>query len=175
MVVNPQQGTGGSTITEPVQKSLLDLIRELTSIDAPPGFEEPVAQYMADFLVPFADSVEIDAMGNLVAELNSGADYRVAIDAHMDEVGLYVKGAERNGAIRFEKAGIIDDRVLLGREVNTILPSGTLRGAIGVKSRHLLSREEMDSVPSYKEMWIDIGAASIEEVSALGVQVGQGI
>lgn len=153
----------------------LKMIHDLVEIPGPPGQEQEVIRYLSDYAKPFADSIRIDRYGNLITSVGTNRPYKVAIVAHMDEVALIVKNIEANGAIRFEKAGIIDDRVLPGREVDIMVPDGLQRGAIGTKSRHLLAAEEMNRIPGYKEMWIDVGTSSKEQTEQLGITVGCGI
>jgi putative aminopeptidase FrvX len=90
-----------------------ELLKELTELHGPCGFEEEVAAYIANRLKNSVDSVEVDGAGNLiVTKKGSQPGPKILIAAHMDEVGFIVKKIEDNGLIRFEKLGGHDDRIL---------------------------------------------------------------
>ena len=158
-----------------MNNNLLSSIRALTQLNGPPGQEEEIRDYIIKNVKEYADIIEVDHMGNLIVGKGLTADYKIAIVSHMDEVSLIVKNIENNGVIRFEKSGMIDDRVLPGREVNIISLNGLKKGVIGTKSRHLLSEEEMQKNLSYKQMWIDVGASSRKAIEEMGITVGCGI
>ena len=67
------------------------LLEELTNAYGPSGFEEPIRVIMRRELVPFADHLETDGLGSLIAELRGSGGPRVMLTAHMDELGLLVK------------------------------------------------------------------------------------
>lgn len=57
------------------------------------------------------------------------------ICSHMDEVGLMVRSIDRNGWLKFDTVGGIDDRVLVSKRV-AIGPQ-KVKGVIGAKAIHL--------------------------------------
>ena len=56
--------------------------------------------------------------------------------------------------------------------MSVITHSGKVTGVIGAKPPHVLSDEERKRILPKKEMYIDIGASSLEEVEKAGVRVG---
>jgi endoglucanase len=71
---------------------------------------------------------------------------------------------------------MIDSRCLLGCPVNVVALNGLLiPGVIGNKSRHLQTEEEARAQVSHKNLWIDIGAASRQEVLKQGIGIGSGV
>ena len=71
---------------------------------------------------------------------------------------------------------MIDSRCLLGCLVNVVALNGLLiPGVIGNKSRHLQTEEEARAQVSHKNLWIDIGAGSRQEVLKQGIGIGSGI
>ena len=50
--------------------------------------------------------------------------------------------------------------------------NGSVPGVIGKKPIHLLKGEERDKATKTKDLWVDLGAGSGEEVKGLGVRVG---
>ena len=92
---------------------------------------------------------------------------------HMDEIGLMVKHITKEGFIKFIPLGGWFDQVLLGSTCNhTYNRKGEVVGIIGAKPPHLLPAEERNKVDSKKDMYIDIGATSKDEVVHAGVRLG---
>ncbi|MGE5560597.1 MAG: M42 family metallopeptidase [Chloroflexota bacterium] len=153
---------------------LLETIRDLTEIHAPSGHETPVAEYIAARMHDTARSIDIDALGNLIVQVGNPDRPTVILDAHMDEVGLVVRRVDGAGNILFDKIGMVDDRVLLGREVDVLAPGGAIRGVIGIKGRHLQTADDLAKLPDVRQMWIDTGMSEAE-LAAAGVVPGVGI
>ena len=141
---------------------LKELTIALCSLPGPSGFEEDVRRYAADYLKPFADEVKTDVMGNLMAWKRCGRESAgtILLDAHMDEIGLIVTGAE-NGFLRFETVGGVDQRMLPAREVR-ILTEPRLFGVIDVMPPHVLKAEDMDKSIEVKDLAIDAGLTQEE-------------
>ncbi|HET7615325.1 MAG TPA: M20/M25/M40 family metallo-hydrolase, partial [Bacillales bacterium] len=100
---------------------------------------------------------------------------RLLVTAHMDEVGFIVKKVEANGLLRFEKLGGHDDRILLAQKVIVRSKGGPRLGAIGTISAHYKKFDSADKVRDYRQLYIDVGAASKQEVADLGIEVGDPI
>ena len=144
--------------------------------DAPgvSGGEEAVRALIAEAVRDRVDSLEVDALGSLVARIgpdrkNRGGPH-VMLCAHMDEVGLMVTAVEKEGRLRFRRVGGIDPRILPG-QVFRIGPRG-LPGVVGALPPHLVPRSDRDKVTPTEDLYLDIGAASREEAEEK-VQVGE--
>jgi endoglucanase len=83
-----------------------------------------------------------------------------------------VKQITKEGFIKFLTLGGWFDQVLLGQRVLVKTRKGDVTGVIGAKPPHLLSPEERTKVVTRKEMYIDVGASSEDEVKEIGVQIG---
>jgi putative aminopeptidase FrvX len=94
---------------------------------------------------------------------------------HMDEIGFMVKQITPEGFIKFLPLGGWFDQVLLGQRVIIHTRRGEVIGVIGAKPPHLLPADEREKVVKRKDMYIDIGATSIDEVEAAGVRLGDPI
>jgi endoglucanase len=151
----------------------LGYLRELTALSGPSGAEEDVIRRIVGLVRPLVDRVEVDLFGNVIAVRESGDGApRLAVAAHMDEVGFRIRRIEPDGYLRFEKVGGTDNRVLLGQRVRVRGENQWLIGIIGTKSAHLLSDTDRTSVPQHAEAYIDIGARSAEDVARMGVHLG---
>ncbi len=143
-----------------------ELLQQLTEAIGVSGREKKVRILIRDLIEEHVDEWHVDTMGNLIAlKRGTGAsELRVMVDAHMDEVGLMITGADAQGMLKFEKLGGIDDRALLGKVVQ-VGPKKII-GVIGAKPIHLLTGNQYTSIVKHSAMRIDIGAKNKD--AALG-------
>ena len=85
----------------------MKLLRELSEAAGVPGREENIRKIVMRELKGHVDSMEVDAMGNLIAFRRGTAKdrQRVMFAAHMDEIGLIVTHVDENGFARFTTLG----------------------------------------------------------------------
>ena len=81
-----------------VQKILTDAAAKV----GPSGQEMEVAEYFAEQFRPFVDEVTVDSMFNVIAH-KKGTGPKVALFAHMDEIGLMVVAIEEDGSLRLPR------------------------------------------------------------------------
>ncbi|MBW2618317.1 MAG: M20/M25/M40 family metallo-hydrolase [Deltaproteobacteria bacterium] len=156
-----------------MKEKIRQLMTELTALSGPAGFENKVVLYLRDKVKGLADSVEIDAFGNMMALRKGSSDHpSVMIAAHMDEIGLMVKRIETNGFIKFTCLGYPNPIVLAGRGV---LIDGRHYGVIGARAWHTTPPEERNKLPKLDSLYIDVGAKDDEEVMKMGIGVGSSI
>lgn len=134
----------------------LELLKQLCEIDGVSGGEEKVADWLKNHL-PEDCKVRTDALGNLICEKKGKQTpkNKLLFSAHMDEVGFIITYIEESGLLRFSSMGGIDTRVVVGKPVR--LESGAL-GVVGAKPIHLQSASDRETVLSYDQLYIDIGA-----------------
>ncbi|MBN1980014.1 MAG: M42 family metallopeptidase [Chitinivibrionales bacterium] len=152
---------------------MLNRIQELINIHGISGFETDVRNTIEAQLPPFITDKKVDNLGNLVVSVGSGSD-ELLFAAHMDELGCIVSDIMESGFIRIKSLGGIDPRVMPGRCMVIKSETGALiRGVIGIKPPHFMSesREEMNIILTFDELYIDIGAESGDEVRALGIDI----
>jgi putative aminopeptidase FrvX len=151
------------------------LLKDLTEASGVSGYEAPVRNVIRSYFTSLGNLTQ-DKIGSLIVEKKGTADApRVMLAGHMDEIGFMVKHITKEGFIRFIPLGGWFDQVLLGQRVVILTGKGEVVGVIGVKPPHLLTQDERSKVVLRKEMYIDVGACSEEEVGQLGVQVGDPI
>lgn len=141
----------------------IDLLQRLCKACAISGDETAVRDIIVEEITPYVTKIDIDNMGNVIA-LKKGqkvAEKKLLISAHMDEVGFIVTDITSKGLIKFDQVGGIDRRVTLGKQV--LVGDNHLCGVICAKPIHLLNSENMNKIPPYGEMYIDIGAESTED------------
>ena len=68
-----------------------ELLKKLCALDGVPGYEDEVREFIEKAVAPYATSMEVDPVGNLIV-FKKGAKPRkrpLALFAHMDEVGFW--------------------------------------------------------------------------------------
>lgn len=152
---------------------MLELLKTLTNLSGPCGYEHSVSYFLNDYLKDKVDEVTIDPIGNVIARKKGDKPGpTIILTAHMDEIGFIVKKIESNGLIRFEKLGGHDDRILLAQPVKVMGEKGDVPGVIGTISAHYAKFDDPSKVRKHSQLYIDIGASSSEEVYELGVEIG---
>ncbi|MCD8191061.1 MAG: M42 family peptidase [Clostridiales bacterium] len=148
-----------------------ELIKSLCACSGVSSREEDVRQFIQAQAKPYADSLRVDAMGNLIVFKHGrkSTEKRILLDAPMDEVGVMVSGFTDDGSIRFQTVGPVDRRTLIGKRV--YLGENRIPGVVGMKPIHLTTKSERNNLPKLKELYIDIGAkdkAAAKALLALG-------
>ncbi len=152
--------------------STLKLLTELTEAHGVPGYEAPIRALVRNYLEGLGELSQ-DKIGSLICKKKGTSESpKVMIAGHMDEIGFMVKHITKDGFLKFLPLGGWFDQVLLGQRVLIKTRNGDVVGVIGAKPPHLLPAEERKKVVPKKDMYIDIGATSQEEVEAAGVRPG---
>ena len=152
--------------------TLKELLGELALIDGVAGHEHAVVARLNELLEPLVDEIEIDSYGNLFATRRGPEKGpSLMISAHSDEIGAIVKSIEPSGMIRFERLGGLVETLTIGRHIKI----RGQRGVVGVKAGHIQTPDERGRAPGFRELYIDMGFESAEEVRALGIRVGDAI
>jgi tetrahedral aminopeptidase len=146
-------------------------LRQLVEAPGISGREEQVRALVAEQFGHLTSDIITDAMGSLIAHI-PGKGPRVALIAHMDEIGFLVSKIEPEGFIRVMPVGGIDPRVFGAQKV-VVHGRRELVGIVGSTPPHLLKKadgqDRKDAVP-IEESFIDLGLPA-EQVVAL-VKVG---
>ncbi len=152
----------------------LEILETLGSANGVSGFEEDIKETAKGLLMPICDEVYESRMGSVIGVIKSGKENakRLMIEAHLDRIGLMVKGIDKNGFVKFTAVGGVDPRILMGSEVY-ILGKDTVYGITGALPPHLKSKEDKDKMPEISEMLIDTGMSANELKEK--ISVGDGI
>jgi endoglucanase len=141
-----------------------DLLKQLSEVFGPSGYEGAVRQSLRDTVAGLATETRVDALGNLIVRAKAGiaGGKRVMLAAHMDEIGLVVSHIDEKGFLRFGPVGGIYPLTLFGQRVR--FASGHV-GVLGLEP--IESRNDA----TLQKMYIDVGARNREEAEKL-VRVG---
>ncbi len=151
----------------------IEIIKTLSEAFGVSGHEGPVREAIRSMVTPFADEVFTDRLGNLFALKKGKSDLTLMLDAHMDEVGLVVSHIDERGFLRFGTLGGYDERILAGLPVLVATGRGSYRkGVVGTIPPHVLSAADREKPVRARDLFIDVGAGSAEDVDALDIRVG---
>jgi putative aminopeptidase FrvX len=160
-------------------KDIFTELHHLTAIPALSGLEEKMIKEMVSRFKPLADEVEVDRIGNVTATFKGKSDQEptMLVFAHVDELGLMIRKIERNGFLRFDRIGGVPEKTLMGQfmDVHTTDDENVIRGVVGTYAHHYTPAEAKSTVPTHKQMYIDIGAYSYDEVIAKGINIGSAV
>ena len=133
-----------------------DLLCELTETSGVPGYEDRIRDVVRRELEPEVDTLESDAMGNVVGTIEGG-DEEVVVAAHMDEIGFMVRHVTEEGFVQVDPLGGWDARVLKAQRVTIHTDDGDLPGLIGSVPPHTLDEEQREKTPDVEDVHIDVG------------------
>ena len=137
---------------------------------SPTGFEESGQRLWLEYIRPYIDDYISDTYGSMVGVVNPGAKYKVVIEAHADEISWFVNYINEKGYIYVTRNGGSDHQIAPSMRVNIHTKNGVVKGIFGWPAIHV--RKEKDETPELKNIFIDVGANSKEEVEEMGVFVG---
>ncbi|WP_194437863.1 M42 family metallopeptidase [Vibrio fluminensis] len=142
------------------------LLAQLNNAHGPSGREYEVRKILCDELADIADEISFDGLGSLIARLNRNATGpKVAVVAHMDEVGFLIREIRSDGLLKVFKLGGIDPRVAINSEIE-------LKTRSGEKFTGLLWSDKPLGELTIDDLWLDVGATSREQVAAMGIEIG---
>lgn len=157
-----------------MDQSLQKSLKELTEVAGPSGHEGLVREVMRNQITPYADEVFTDRLGSLIAQRGKQGP-RVMIAGHLDEVGFMVTKITKEGFVKFQSLGGWWSQVLPAQRVEIITKKEKYIGVIGSKPPHLMKLDERNKGVNIDDLFIDIGAESSEEVTAMGILPGNPI
>ena len=138
---------------------------------SPTGFESSGQQIWLDYIKPYIGEFFTDKYGTAVGVINPGADYKVVIEAHADEISWFVNYISDSGYIYVVRNGGSDHQIAPSKRVNIHTEKGVVKGVFGWPAIHVRDRAKEEK-PTLKNIHIDVGADSKEEVEALGIHIG---
>ena len=146
-------------------------ILALCALPGPAGWEDAVRDYIKKEAEPCADRLLVTPNGALLVHKpgRARAAQRVMLSAPMDEPALLVRSFTDEGFARFELVGRLDRRLLPGKKV--FLGPGQVPAVVGMKPIHLCTKQDEQSIPQRKSLYLDLGADKRAEAEAL-VKIG---
>ena len=147
-------------------------LEQLLDAPGPSGYESRPARVWRQEAETFATRVWTDVSGNSFASLNPDGRPRVMMAGHIDEIGLQITYIDDDGFLYVDEIGGWDPQVLVAQRVRILGRDGDVLGVVGKKPIHLIKGDERTKAAKVPDLWVDVGAASRDEVKALGIRVG---
>ena len=148
----------------------LGFLEKYINNPSPTGFESEGQKIWLDYIKPYIDDYFVDTYGTVVGVVNPKADYKVVIEAHADEISWFVHYITSDGFIYLRRNGGSDHTIAPSKRVNIHTTKGIVKAVFGWPAIH--TRQEKDEPPSLKNIFLDCGCKTKEEVENLGIQVG---
>jgi putative aminopeptidase FrvX len=142
-------------------------LKQLAETPGVSGREERVRTLLTERMSRLNVDVTADRMGNLIARI-PGDGPRVALLAHMDEVGFLVSKIEPGGFLRVMPTGGVDPRVFWAQKV-IVHGRKAFAGVVGSVPPHLKPEGEAEKVTPIEECFIDLGLPFNEVADLIGV------
>ena len=137
---------------------------------SPTGFESAGQKMWLDYIKPYVDEYITDNYGSVAGIINPGQPYKVVIEAHADEISWFVHYITKDGFIYLKRNGGSDHMIAPSKRVNIHTDQGIVKAVFGWPAIHM--RQQKEETPSMKNIFLDCGCSTKEEVVALGVHVG---
>ncbi len=136
-----------------------ELLKTLCELNGTSGDEKSVRDFIISQL-PDDCEYTVDPMGNLIVDKKGEIEpeNKVALFAHMDEVGFIVTYIQENGFVNVANVGGIDNSALFGKKITV---NGHV-GVVGGKAIHQCSGDEAKKIPDISDMYVDFGFESKE-------------
>ncbi|RJQ83809.1 MAG: M42 family peptidase [Desulfobacteraceae bacterium] len=146
------------------------LLTQLVETPGVSGREERVRDWLAGQLADISPETSTDPMGSLIGHIPGGGP-RVALIAHMDEIGFLVSKVEAGGFVRVMPVGGVDARVFSAQKV-IVHGRRDLPGIVGSIPPHLLKKDSgaahKEALP-IEESFIDLGLPADEILQSVTV------
>jgi putative aminopeptidase FrvX len=155
---------------ELIGKEELDWIKRYIENASPTGSEKSGQKLWAEYIKPYVDNTLICNYGSIAGIINPGQDFKVAIEAHADEIAWYVNRIGSDGFIHVQETGGTDPGIAPSQKVLIHTANGPVEAIFGWPAIHV--RETKDDAPKMSSIFVDCGCNSKEEVENMGIQVG---
>jgi putative aminopeptidase FrvX len=154
-----------------VTKKSVEFLEAYINNASPTGFEWPGQELWLNYIKPYVHETFVDTYGTAVGVINPDAPYKVVIEAHADEISWFVNYITSDGFIYLKRNGGVDHLIAPSKRVNIHTKKGIVKAVFGWPAIH--TREPgKEETPSLKNIFLDCGATSREEVEKLGIHVG---
>lgn len=157
-----------------LSKDSLTFLEKYLNNASPTGFETKGQQLWLNYIKPYIDDFETDVYGSVAAIINPGQKYKVAIEAHADEISWFVNYINDKGFIYLRRNGGSDHMIAPSKRVIIHTDKGPVRAVFGWPAIHTRNTAPggKDEPPSLKNIFLDCGCDTKEEVEKLGIHVG---
>ncbi len=151
----------------------LHFFRNYINTPSPVGFESGGQKLWIDYIRPFVDEVFTDPYGTAVGIINPQAEFKVVIEAHVDEISWFVNYITAEGLIYLKRNGGVDHQIAPGQRVIIHGKKGPVKAVFGWPAIHTrIGTTEKEPVAKTENLFLDCGARNKKELEELGVRIG---
>ncbi len=154
-----------------VNQQSIAFLKSYINNPSPTGFEWEGQRLWLDYIKPYTDEHFVDNYGTAVAVINPSSPFKVVIEAHADEISWFVNYISKEGLIYVIRNGGSDHQIAPSKRVNIHTDKGMVKALFGWPAIHTRNGEK-EEAPTLKNIFLDCGCTSKEEVEALGIHVG---
>ena len=138
---------------------------------SPTGFEWEGQKMWLNYIKPYIDDHFVDTYGTTVGIINPKAEYKVVIEAHADEISWFVHYITKDGFIYLRRNGGSDHQIAPSKRVDIHTDKGIVKAVFGWPAIHTRGGNK-EEAPSLKNIFLDCGCKTKEEVEKMGIHVG---
>lgn len=147
--------------------------RNYINTPSPVGFEFTGQRLWIDYIRPYVDDVFTDPYGTAVGVINPQADFKVVIEAHVDEISWFVNYITNEGLIYLKRNGGVDHQIAPGLRVFIHGKKGPVKAVFGWPAIHTrINTPDKEPAAKVENLFLDCGARNKKEIEDLGVKVG---
>jgi tetrahedral aminopeptidase len=154
-----------------MNKKSRSFLEKYLNNSSPTGFEQSGQEIWLDYIKSYTDEYFTDIYGTVVGVINPKAEYKVVIEAHADEISWFVNYITEDGYIYVRKNGGSDHQIAPSKRVNIYTKKGIVKGVFGWPAIHVRNNKAEEQ-PTLKNIFVDVGCVTKEEVEKLGIHVG---
>lgn len=154
-----------------MQKIDKEFLFKYLNNSSPTGYEAIGQKIWMSFLKPYVNDFTTDIYGTAVGIVaNKKSNFKVAIEAHADEIGWFVNYISEDGYLYINRLGGSDVQIAPSKRVNIFTEDGQIyKGVFGWPAIHVRTKELK---PEEKNIFIDVGATTKKQIEEMGIHVG---
>jgi putative aminopeptidase FrvX len=151
----------------------LSFFRNYINTPSPVGFEYTGQRLWLDYVKPYVDTVFTDPYGSGVGVINPDNEFKVVIEAHVDEISWFVNYITNEGLIYLKRNGGVDHQIAPSHRVVIHGKKGPVKAVFGWPAIHTrISNADKEPVAKVENLFLDCGARNKKEIEDLGIHVG---
>ncbi|MEX1001296.1 MAG: M42 family metallopeptidase [Crocinitomicaceae bacterium] len=154
-----------------INKSSSAFLENYLNNPSPTGFEKEGQKLWLEYISPYIDEYWVDNYGSVAGIINPKSAYKVVIEAHADEISWFVHYINSDGFIYLRKNGGSDHQIAPSKRVNIHTDKRIVKAVFGWPAIHTRGGSS-EEAPTLKNIFLDVGCESKEEVEKMGVHVG---
>lgn len=151
----------------------LNFFRNYINTPSPVGFEYTGQKLWVDYIRPFVDTMFTDPYGTAVGAINPSNQFKVVIEAHVDEISWFVNYITNEGIIYLKRNGGVDHQIAPAQRVIIHGKKGPVKAVFGWPAIHTrINTADKETVAKVENLFLDCGARNKKEIEDLGIHVG---